>query len=178
MMDEPQQTVQDAAPIFLVGFMGAGKTTVGRVLARRLKYDLFDLDQLIEARAGKTISEIFAERGEPEFRRLEREAIRSYSELKHAVIALGGGAYVSEENRRVLRAAGKTVWLDCPLEVCLRRIGADKTRPLAGDPDQMAELLEARRAAYAKADYVLTTAELTAEEIAVEIINMLSVTTT
>ena len=172
-MTPPLKTLFDDAPIFLVGFMGAGKTTVGQALARLLEYDFFDLDQFIEARVGKSVQEIFAVLGEEEFRRLEREAVGSCKHFKRAVIALGGGAYVSGENRTFLRTIGKTVWLDCPLEVCLGRISGDKSRPLLGDEDEMHALLEKRRAAYAEADYVVRTRELFPEQLAFEIAKML-----
>lgn len=169
----PQQTALDDAPIFLIGFMGAGKTTVGRVLAQTVEYDFFDLDELIEARVGKSVQAIFAELGESEFRRLEREVIQTCGGFKRAVIALGGGAYVAEENRALLRAMGKTVWLDCPLEVCLRRIQGDRSRPLLGDEREMRMLLEQRRANYAQADYVVQTEELLPEQLASEIVRLL-----
>ena len=161
-------------PIFLVGFMGAGKTTVGRALAAYLEYDFFDLDELIEARASKSVREIFAELGEAEFRRLEHEAVRACSDWSRAVIALGGGAYVSEENRTLLRRIGRTVWLDCPLDICLRRVGEDTSRPLLGDEDTMRELLEDRRAAYAGANYVAQTGELSPEQLVIEITRLLN----
>src|ERR1700686_4327216 len=110
------------APIFLIGFMGAGKTTVGGVLAQQLGYDFLDLDELIAVRAGKPVQQIFAELGEAEFRRLECGAIRSCDRLSRTVVALGGGAYESRENRVSLRETGRTVWLDCRLEICLRRV--------------------------------------------------------
>lgn len=172
-MNPRQNSVSDSAPIFLVGFMGAGKTTVGRALARHLEYDFFDLDELIAARAGKSVQEIFTELGEAQFRRLESDAIQSCSGKVRAVIALGGGAYVSEENRTWLRAIGKTVWLDCPLEICLGRIAGDKSRPLLGDEDDMRALLARRRAAYAQADYTVQ-GELSPEELAIEITTLLS----
>ncbi|HXG92976.1 MAG TPA: shikimate kinase [Blastocatellia bacterium] len=157
----------------MIGFMGAGKTTVGRELARALSCRFVDLDELIEQRAGKAIRSIFAEQGEAEFRCIEREAIAACSELNGAVIALGGGAYVSEENRAVLREIGKTVWLDCPLEVCLKRIGDDPSRPLLGNEDEMRDLLERRREAYAQADYVVESGKRSPSEIACEIIALL-----
>lgn len=166
-------TLRDEAPIFLLGFMGAGKTTVGRALADELNYQFFDLDELIEARAGKTVQAIFAELGEPEFRRLEAEAIASCSEFKDAIVALGGGANISEANRAKLRLIGKTVWLDCPLEVCLRRLGDDESRPLLGSKHEMIALLEHRRPGYAQADYVVSTGERSPEDIAIEIIRLL-----
>lgn len=161
------------APIFLIGFMGAGKTTVGRELARQLEYDFCDLDELIAARVGKPVQQIFEGLGEAEFRRLEREAIRTCEQLTRAVVALGGGAYGSEENRVSLRETGRTVWLDCPLEICLRRVSGDKSRPLLGGEDAMRELLKQRRCAYAEADYVVQTGERSPEQLAIEITRLL-----
>lgn len=165
-------TLLKDSPVFLVGFMGSGKTTVGKALARLLSRDFFDLDQLIESSSGKTIAEIFRDLGEPEFRRLEREAILRCGDLKHAVVALGGGAYVAEENQNAVRALGKTVWLDCPLEVCLARINGDQSRPLLADESQMTALLEQRRRAYEQADYVVRTGELSPDELALEIVRL------
>lgn len=160
--------------IFLVGFMGAGKTTVGRALAEELGYDFFDLDELIEARAGKSVRAIFSELGEGEFRRLEHEAICAHSDRSRAVIALGGGTYMSEANRTLLRKIGRTVWLDCPLYICLRRIGGDTSRPLLGSEDEMRELLDARRTAYAQADHVAQTGELSPQQLVIEITRLLN----
>jgi shikimate kinase len=170
--DTPSPCHKDS-PIFLVGFMGAGKTTVGRALAEYLGYDFFDLDQLVEAEAGKSVQAIFAELGEAAFRLLEFDAIRSCADMSRAVIALGGGAYMSEANRTRLRTIGRTVWLDCPLEVCLRRMSGDKSRPLLRDEDAMRKLLEARRPAYAEADYVVVTGELSPEQLVIEITRLL-----
>lgn len=153
------------APIFLVGFMGAGKTTVGRALAEYLKFDFLDLDELVEARAGKSVQVIFAERGEAEFRRLEHQAIRECIGLARAVIALGGGAYSSEQNRSLVRTIGKTIWLDCPLDICLRRISGDTSRPLLDGEERMRELLERRSTDYAKADYSVAATGETPEQL-------------
>ena len=170
---ESNNTSAGGAPIFLVGFMGAGKTTVGRALARQLGWDFFDLDVLIETQAGRSVSAIFADSGEPEFRRLEREALQSCGELVRTVIALGGGAYVPEENRTFLRLIGKTVWLDCPLEVCLRRIGGDRSRPLLGGDDEMRALFEHRSSAYAQADFAVQAGNHSPELLAIEITKLL-----
>ncbi len=162
--------IEAEKPIFLVGFMGAGKTTVGQALAGKLNCDFFDLDRVIEQQTCKSIQQIFSEQGEPEFRRIERRAIEACRELKNAVVALGGGAYLAEENRKALREAGVTIWLDCPLEICLERIRGDGSRPLLGSEVEMKALLDKRRPAYALADYVVQTGSLSPDEIAIEII--------
>lgn len=172
-MTSPNNSLGTEAPIFLVGFMGAGKTTVGRALAGLLEYQFFDLDELIEELAGKTVQAIFAELGESEFRRFERQALLSCSDMVRTVIALGGGAYVSEENRASLRRIGKAVWLDCPIEVCLERIGGDRSRPLLGDEDDMRALLELRAAAYAQADFEVQSGYMSPEKLALEITTLL-----
>ena len=105
------------ARIVLVGFMGAGKSAVGRRLARRLKYRFVDLDLRIEKRAGKTIAELFREQGEAAFRALEREEAGAVSELENVVVAAGGGAFVVPATRELLRKGALTVWLQCDLEI-------------------------------------------------------------
>ncbi len=159
-MDPERQMLSGDAPIFLVGFMGAGKTTVGRALARQLHYDFFDLDDLIAVATGKSVQQIFAEQGETAFRTHESNAMKCFRDMVRSVVALGGGAYVSEKNRNSLRAIGKTVWLDCPLEVCLERIRGNKSRPLLGREDAMSALFAQRREAYAQADFVAEADEL------------------
>ena len=172
-MDESRiRDSETEKPIFLVGFMGAGKTTVGQALANKLKRDFFDLDSVIERRTGKSIQQIFSDHGESEFRRIERQAIEYCRELKRAVVALGGGAYLAEENRQTLRESGITVWLDCPFEICFERVRGDGSRPLLGTEDEMKSLLDKRRPAYALADYVVETGARSPDEIATEIIRL------
>jgi shikimate kinase len=162
------------ALIFLVGFMGAGKTTVGRALARHLDVAFFDLDEMIQQQTGKSITQIFSESGEVEFRRLETIAIRSCRDHTNAVIALGGGTYVSELNRDVLREMGKTIWLNCPVELCLARIEGDQSRPLLSDQQKMKSLFESRLPTYILADFAVKTESRSTEEIASEIIKLIS----
>lgn len=143
--------------IYLVGFMGSGKTTVGRLLADRLGWDFVDLDQEIEAAERTTIPELFERQGEQAFRKLETQAIRKHVYKVRSgcptVVALGGGAFTSEENYDLLSDHGITVWLDCPLEIARKRVEGCGNRPLARDPQRFEDLYEARKASYARADY-------------------------
>jgi shikimate kinase len=136
--------------------MASGKTTVGRLLARRLGWDFFDTDEEIEAAEKAAIAEIFDTRGEAEFRRIETGIIRQHvgwiERGGAAVLALGGGAFAAQANRALLENNGVTVWLDCPFEVVERRVALASHRPLARDPRQFKSLYHARREAYALAD--------------------------
>jgi len=142
--------------IYVVGFMASGKSTVGRHLAHRLGWNFFDTDEEIESAERTTIAQIFAARGEEEFRRIEAAIIRQHCRWiergRPAVLALGGGAFVQAENRRLLADNGMAVWLDCPFTVIERRVAGTFHRPLAEDPQRFAALYEARREAYRAAD--------------------------
>ena len=142
--------------IYVVGFMASGKSTVGRHLAHRLGWNFFDTDDEIESAERMTIAEIFAERGEAEFRRIENGIIKQHFSWiergRPAVLALGGGAFVELANRRLLADNGLAVWLDCPFHVVERRVAKASHRPLAQDPAKFAALYEARRDAYRIAD--------------------------
>jgi shikimate kinase len=143
--------------IYLAGFMASGKTTIGRMLAERLGWNFIDLDQEIEAQHGISITEIFDRHGEPEFRRIETEAlrarIRTIQRGHPSVVALGGGAFVQPGNFDLVESNGITVWLDCPLETVRRRVAEPSSRPLARDAQRFEELYHARHAAYARAEY-------------------------
>jgi shikimate kinase len=143
--------------IYLAGFMGSGKSTVGRALADELGWHFVDLDAEIERREGATISSIFDERGEPAFRRIESEVlhhfVRSVQSGRPHVVSLGGGAFLSEENFQLVANHGITLWLDCPLPIIERRVAAAAHRPLARDPERLRELFEIRRPGYARAEY-------------------------
>jgi shikimate kinase len=143
--------------LYLVGFMAAGKTTVGRALADELGWCFVDIDTEIETQEGKTVAEIFGERGEDYFRKVESEMIRGRISRIEAgdpcVMALGGGAFVQAKNWEVIQNNGVTVWLDCQLERVRERLGDGKTRPLAQDHGALAQLFEDRRPLYARADF-------------------------
>ena len=161
-----------ARPVFLVGFMGAGKTTVGKVLATRLNFEFVDLDDMIQERMGLSVQEIFVRLGEAAFRRAESEVLESCREMFRTVVALGGGAYAAESNRELPREIGTTIWLDCPLEVCLSRLGEDPSRPVLGSEPEMEALLDRRRAAYLEADLIVDVGTATPEEVASEIVKL------
>ena len=146
-----------APGVYLTGFMGSGKTTIGSILADRLGWDFIDLDSEIEKAEQTTIAQIFESRGEPEFRRIETEMIRTVRRRVEngmpAVIALGGGSFVEPANAALLENHGISIWLDCPFEVIVERITTADSRPLARDPESFRKLYEERRAAYSRASY-------------------------
>ena len=145
--------------IYLVGFMGSGKSTIGRLLAEQIGWHFVDLDAEIEAAEKMSIVEIFETRGEAEFRRVEREKLREHVRTiecgRPAVVALGGGAIVPAENYALLENNGVIIWLDCPLETVRRRVAPASHRPLARDPASFSRLYEERRESYARADYCI-----------------------
>lgn len=130
--------------IWLVGFMGSGKTTVARVLARRLHLPALDLDSEIERASGKTVRAIFEAEGEAEFRRRERAFVEGAADLASGVFATGGGTFVSEENRSRILRSGVAVFLDVPFEVLAGRLAGKRDRPLFQDEAQARRLLEER----------------------------------
>jgi shikimate kinase len=168
--------------VFLIGFMGAGKTSVGRALASRLGWDFCDLDQLIESREGGTVAGIFAARGEDGFRKAEAAALdhvlQDSGTGRDLVVALGGGAFAQARNREALEQAdGVTVLLEAPLEELRRRCSADATiRPLALDATRFAELFNVRKAAYQLARHKINTMNKAVEEVAAEIERILAET--
>ncbi len=175
-----ETAVKDARPggrhssnIYLVGFMGTGKSSVGTRLAERLGWAFCDLDSEIERAAGATISEIFRNRGEAHFRRLESEELSRVSRGSGKVVALGGGAFCIEANRRVTAETGTSVWLDASLEIIMARCAGDISRTLFGDRHDMAALLESRRPAYQLADLRVEIDGLQIEEITDRILALL-----
>lgn len=155
-----------AERIVLVGFMGAGKSTVGPLLARRLGWEFVDLDQEIEAEAGRPVSEIFAREGEAGFRARERAAAERVSARPRLVVAAGGGAFAAEETRAALCRGALTVWLRCDLEVLLSRIPRDGSRPLAGSRATITALFRGREPSYALADVTVDTTRASPDEAA------------
>ena len=167
-----------ASNIYLIGMMGSGKTTVGKVLAEKLAYRFFDTDELIERVAQKTIPEIFATAGEARFRDLESQVLKKLSADNNsaaikgapAAIATGGGIVQRQENWNYLRH-GLIIWLNADLKLLTQRLVGDHNRPLAS---QLESLLETRRPLYSQADLsIAIQPQQTPEEIAAQILSLL-----
>ena len=141
----------NADKIYLVGFMGAGKTTVARALGRRLGWRVEDIDERIETRERRSVASIFAQHGEAYFRQQERQTLSELLPQRQIVIATGGGTFAEPDNRALMLADGAVVWLDVPLSRVFERVPADGRRPLAADRVQMEQLYARRRLAYAEA---------------------------
>jgi shikimate kinase len=174
--------------IVLVGFMGAGKSSVGRALGQRLNWSFEDLDDRIAAREGRTVAEIFRDSGEGELRRAEHAALQhALHELQSGelqgggarIIALGGGAFAQKENADMLKASGvPTIFLDAPVEelwqrCCTQAGEAGTERPLLRSREQFRKLYQARSESYAKASLKISSASRPVEAIAAEIVETL-----
>lgn len=159
--------------IVLTGFMGTGKTKVGKILAQRLGYTFLDADSIIEQEQKMSITEIFRQHGEPYFRDIESDVIRRLSERDRVVISTGGGAVLRQENMDNLRKKGIIVCLTASPETILRRTSNDNTRPLLQVEDplkKIKELLEFRRPYYERSDIMVDTEGKSPIDVAEEII--------
>lgn len=134
--------------VYLVGFMGSGKSTIARALASRLRWQSEDIDDLIERRERRTIAEIFAKQGEPYFRSVEREILKLLQPLRHVVVATGGGTFADPDNRASINLDGVSIWIDLPLTDLLHRIPLDGRRPLAATRADLERLYAARADTY------------------------------
>ena len=156
--------------VYLIGMMGSGKSTIGKILAHNLNYRFFDTDVLIEKVAQRTIPEIFATEGESYFRDLESQVLRELSAYTHSAIATGGGIIQKPVNWSALRQ-GLIVWIDADLEILQERVAEDTNRPLA---DKLKSLLAKRRSLYAQADLTVKSDRVkTPEQVATEIIQQI-----
>jgi shikimate kinase / 3-dehydroquinate synthase len=166
--------------VFLSGPMGSGKSTVGQLVAARLGRPFHDVDRAIEEREGKAPAAIFAERGEPAFRAIEKEVVRALAESEAPIVcALGGGTVVDAGTRSFLRERGTIVTLEAPIAELVRRIGVDAARPLLGGDgtaraEVLARIVEDRAAAYAEAHALVSASDAAPEEIAARVIAALA----
>lgn len=159
--------------LYLIGMMGVGKTTVGRLLAQELGYGFIDTDDVIVKAAGKSINDIFTDEGETGFRQLESDVLAQVCAYTKLTIATGGGIVLRQENWSYLHH-GLIVWLDCSVETIFNRLLEDTTRPLLQDSNpesKLRSLLEQRQPLYSQADLHITiTQEQTPEQIVASIL--------
>ena len=159
--------------ISLIGFMGSGKSTVGRLLAEKIGYWFLDLDEIIESKAGKPVREIFITKGEEEFRRLETEALYSLTGRNQLVIATGGGAPIRKENRAFFQKELFTIYLEVSFKEFLKRTGENVVRPLLKLPrDQLTALYEKRLPVYRDLGRLIMTDGKSPEKITEEIVSI------
>jgi shikimate kinase len=155
--------------IVLLGFMGTGKSVVGRHLAAELRYQFVDTDQMIEEKTGKKISEIFVQQGEAQFRAWEAEAVREVSDRNRCVISTGGGIVLNAENLEALSRKGVLISLQARPEVILKRVQKRAgQRPLLQKPDPLSEiqrLLSEREPFYRRASFMIDTSDMRLEEV-------------
>jgi shikimate kinase len=155
--------------VVLIGFMGAGKSVVGRAVSRLTGSQFLDLDAMIEAEAGMPVSEIFRTLGEPGFREIERRLVLQAVSVPGRVVATGGGAFVDEGSRQLLKAYAPVVHLDVAPETVIARVGKDERRPLLQGEDRegkVRDLMAQRRTAYEEADITISTDRKSVPEIA------------
>lgn len=168
--------------LVLIGYRGTGKTTVAQELSRRLGWTWVDADVELEARAGRTIAQIFATDGEQTFRDLESQVIADLVQRDQTVIAAGGGAILREQNRAALRSGGKVAWLTATVPTILARVNADRTtaerRPqltTQGGEAEVRQLLEKREPLYREtADVSVATDDRSPSEIAADVLQRLN----
>ena len=163
-----------ADKIYLVGFMGAGKSSVARALGKRLDWKVEDIDVRIERVERRDIPTIFREAGEPYFRAREREALLQLLPERGVVVASGGGTFADPANRELMLRDGLVIWLDAPLETVLGRVPLDGRRPLATDRLAMEQLYNQRLAAYRLAHLRVDAGRDSVEELVDHIVEWLS----
>ena len=159
--------------IYLVGFMGTGKSAVGRELAKKKKWKFADLDELIQLREKRLVTDIFAKEGERYFRRLEKQMLKEVAKEKHFVVACGGGIVIDANNIKVMKEAGTIICLTATPTVIYARTCKDAHRPLlnVADPKKQIELLlKMRSVYYAKADKTIDTSRISIKEVVARIL--------
>ena len=167
-------TTRHIQNIALIGFMGTGKSSVGQIVAHQLHFTLLDTDQVLEARAGKTISDIFTQDGEPAFREMEKKIVAELATRKKTVISTGGGLPVNPDNLAGLKSHSLVVCLWASAEKIWERVRTQTHRPLLHEPDPMAKikkLLEQREPFYRQADVLLNTEMRAVKDVAQQVIH-------
>jgi len=157
--------------IYLVGFMGTGKTVIGKELSRQKKMHFVDLDELIEAREKRDILEIFAKDGEAYFRKMERQLLSEISHKENYVVSCGGGIVIDPENIRIMKASGTMICLSASADVILERTQKFRHRPLlnvANPKEKITSLLAARAPYYGQADKTINTSHISVKEVVKE----------
>jgi len=162
-----------ADKVYLVGFMAAGKTTLAKALAKRLDWRAVDVDELIEAQERQTVAELFAKRGEPYFRSVERQVLFDQMAARHVVVATGGGTFADVQTRAAINNDGVSVWLDVPLDRLIGRVPADGRRPLAADRPGFERLYHQRRAAYEQAHLRLDAGRASVDALVEQLVDWL-----
>jgi len=168
--------IEDMKNIYIVGFMATGKSSVGKALAKRKNSQFFDLDNLIELKENRRISDIFAKDGEPYFRKVEKAVLEETVKKNSLVVACGGGIVIDPENIRIMKETGLLICLTADPEVILRRASGSKQRPLlnVADPKKQIEaLLEKRASYYALADKIIDTSLLSIKEVVDKILDLI-----
>jgi shikimate kinase len=162
-----------ADKVYLVGFMGAGKTTVARTLARRLHWSVEDIDERIEKRERRDIPTIFRQDGEPYFRSIEQEELIALLPARGTIVATGGGTMVNPIAREMMLRDGVVIWLDAPFAKVLDRVPLDGRRPLAADRIEMESLYNQRLMAYSRAHLRLDAGKSSVEDLVDQIVDWL-----
>ncbi|TDJ05884.1 MAG: shikimate kinase [Deltaproteobacteria bacterium] len=164
--------------IYLIGFMGAGKTTIGKFLSQKLNYNFVDLDLHIEKEQGISISEMFEKHGEKYFRDAETESLRKFSEKSNQIISTGGGIVIKDENWQIMRNRGVSVYLKSSIKTLFNRVKHKSTRPLLNveNPFEKAkELFSSRESLYEKSDIIIDREGLEPGDVADAIVRELDI---
>ena len=162
--------------ILLIGFMGSGKSTIGRKLAKLLEYSFVDTDSVIEEDQSCSVAEIFKYGGEECFRKMETRLLQKLKNVENSVIATGGGIVLREQNQRLLQEIGKRVYLNVPQEELQQRLTKDRNRPLLKKKDPktvIQKMMKERVLLYEQAEYIVDAGQRSPQKIASEIINKL-----
>ena len=158
--------------IILCGFMGAGKTAVGKALAKVMNYNFIDTDELIEKEQKITIKEIFEKNGEQYFRDLEHEVCKKIADMEKTIVSTGGGVMTYQRNCDAIKKGGKVIFLDASFYVICERIGEDDTRPLFKDKAKAENLYNERKEKYKAASDIVINGDMTVEKTVAEVLKL------